>query len=240
MTQHRKTSVSFRDTCLFDIFTTSLLTLQSLRADPSKGASRLCEQGLALALNCLPPAQWEADGSVATALHGQGPKSCCRQPYRFRAMVTCWAGARTFDFVGIFPDDSSDDVGTVQIPNSWRAAVVDPNTLQLFWDLYALLPCPRSTGRGPAHCVDISRRVEGWRAMNEFDLEISALVCKRGLTHRGGINILPTSVLKKDTGGSLGVFILGEARHIHNLVQIPPLRPMPITGQKNEVPPEGG
>eukprot|EP00668_Euglena_longa_P031811 GGOE01041069.1.p1 GENE.GGOE01041069.1~~GGOE01041069.1.p1 ORF type:complete len:1066 (-),score=423.60 GGOE01041069.1:257-3454(-) len=104
LTQHRKTSVSFRDTCLFEIFTTSLLTLQTIRADPTKGTSRLAEQGLALALNCL-----------------------------------------TFDFVGIFPDDSSDDVGTVQIPNSWRSLVVDPKTLQLFWDLYALLPCPRST-----------------------------------------------------------------------------------------------
>jgi exportin-7 len=104
LTQHRKTSVAFRDTCLFDIFTTALLTLQSLRADPSKGATRLGEQGLALALNCL-----------------------------------------TFDFVGIFPDDSSDEVGTVQIPNSWRTVIIDPNTLQLLWDLYAALPPPRST-----------------------------------------------------------------------------------------------
>ena len=104
LTQHRKTSVSFRDACLFDIFTTSLLTLQQIRADPSQGTSRVCEQGLSVALSCL-----------------------------------------TFDFVGIFPDDSSDDVGTVQIPNSWRAVIVDPATLQLFWDLYAILPPPRST-----------------------------------------------------------------------------------------------
>jgi len=104
LAQHRKTSVSFRDTCLFDIFKTSIMMLQMIQANPQAVDAKVCEQALALALCSL-----------------------------------------TFDFVGIFPDESSDEVGTVQIPTTWRSVVLDQNTLQLFWNLYAALPAPRST-----------------------------------------------------------------------------------------------
>ena len=104
LAQHRKTSVSFRDTCLFDIFKTSIMMLQMIQANPQAVDAKVCEQALSLALCSL-----------------------------------------TFDFVGIFPDESSDEVGTVQIPTAWRSVVLDQNTLQLFWNLYAGLPAPRST-----------------------------------------------------------------------------------------------
>ena len=45
-----------------------------------------------------------------------------------------------FDFIGCSPDESSDDHGTVQIPTSWRPAFMDFNTLQMFFDLYRVLP----------------------------------------------------------------------------------------------------
>ncbi|XP_076033625.1 ran-binding protein 16 isoform X1 [Oratosquilla oratoria] len=46
----------------------------------------------------------------------------------------------TFDFIGTSVDESSDDLGTVQIPTSWRPAFLDFSTVQLFFDLYASLP----------------------------------------------------------------------------------------------------
>jgi len=46
----------------------------------------------------------------------------------------------SFDFIGTSPDESSDDLSTVQIPTSWRPAFMDENTLQLFFDLYHSLP----------------------------------------------------------------------------------------------------
>ena len=46
----------------------------------------------------------------------------------------------SFDFIGTSPDESSDDLSTVQIPTSWRPAFLDYNTLQLFFDLYHSLP----------------------------------------------------------------------------------------------------
>ncbi|XP_044573310.1 ran-binding protein 16 isoform X3 [Drosophila ananassae] len=46
----------------------------------------------------------------------------------------------SFDFIGSSTDDSADDMNNVQIPTAWRPAFLDPNTLNLFFDLYHLLP----------------------------------------------------------------------------------------------------
>ncbi|CAG0893046.1 unnamed protein product [Darwinula stevensoni] len=46
----------------------------------------------------------------------------------------------TFDFIGTSIDESSDDLCTVQIPTSWRPAFLSFSTLQLFFDLYSVLP----------------------------------------------------------------------------------------------------
>lgn len=46
----------------------------------------------------------------------------------------------SFDFIGTTPDESSDDLSTVQIPTNWKPAFLDYNTLQLFFDLYCSLP----------------------------------------------------------------------------------------------------
>lgn len=45
-----------------------------------------------------------------------------------------------FDFVGIFPDESTEDVGTIQIPAPWRPLFEESDTIQLFWNLYMQLP----------------------------------------------------------------------------------------------------
>ncbi|XP_043270659.1 exportin-7 isoform X2 [Venturia canescens] len=46
----------------------------------------------------------------------------------------------TFDFIGSSPDESSDDLFTVQIPTNWKPAFLDFSTLKLFFDLYHSLP----------------------------------------------------------------------------------------------------
>lgn len=46
----------------------------------------------------------------------------------------------TYDFIGTSTDESSDDLTTVQMPTQWRPALLDPATLQLFFDLYDALP----------------------------------------------------------------------------------------------------
>lgn len=42
----------------------------------------------------------------------------------------------SFDFVGIFPDESSEDMGTVQMPLPWRPLIQDLSNLELFFQLY--------------------------------------------------------------------------------------------------------
>ncbi|XP_066129351.1 ran-binding protein 17 isoform X2 [Saccopteryx bilineata] len=46
----------------------------------------------------------------------------------------------TFDFIGSSADDSADDLCTVQIPTTWRAIFLEPETLELFFNLYHSLP----------------------------------------------------------------------------------------------------
>lgn len=50
----------------------------------------------------------------------------------------------SFDFIGTNPEESAEDVGTVQVPSSWRAVVQDTATMQLFFDYYLVSEPPRS------------------------------------------------------------------------------------------------
>ncbi|XP_052628196.1 ran-binding protein 17 isoform X2 [Harpia harpyja] len=45
-----------------------------------------------------------------------------------------------FDFIGNSADESADDLCTVQIPTNWRTIFLEPETLDLFFDLYHSLP----------------------------------------------------------------------------------------------------
>ncbi|XP_060088778.1 ran-binding protein 17 isoform X3 [Heteronotia binoei] len=45
-----------------------------------------------------------------------------------------------FDFIGSSADESADDLCTVQIPTNWRSIFLEPETLDLFFDLYHSLP----------------------------------------------------------------------------------------------------
>lgn len=51
----------------------------------------------------------------------------------------------TFDFIGTNPEESSEDVGTVQVPSSWRPIVQDTQTMQLLFDVYNSSEPPRSS-----------------------------------------------------------------------------------------------
>lgn len=42
----------------------------------------------------------------------------------------------SFDFVGIFPDESSEDIATVQMPMNWKPIIQDLKNLNLFFELY--------------------------------------------------------------------------------------------------------
>jgi len=107
LTQHRKTSVSFRDLCLFKVFQLGLTTLKQLQTRAITADHRqeviLGEQALSLTVRCL-----------------------------------------NFDFIGTNPDESTEDVGTIQAPTNWRPVLQDPGTTELLLDFYANTEPPRS------------------------------------------------------------------------------------------------
>jgi len=44
----------------------------------------------------------------------------------------------SFDFIGTNPEESAEDVGTVQVPSSWRPMVQDTTTMTLFFEFYSM------------------------------------------------------------------------------------------------------
>ena len=42
----------------------------------------------------------------------------------------------SYDFIGTTLDEASEEMGTIQVPSSWRAAMQQPQTTQLFFDLH--------------------------------------------------------------------------------------------------------
>ncbi|CAL5227709.1 g10719 [Coccomyxa viridis] len=51
----------------------------------------------------------------------------------------------SYDFVGTCLDESSEDLGTIQVPATWRPIIEDPATLQLFLDFYGASQPPLSS-----------------------------------------------------------------------------------------------
>ena len=50
----------------------------------------------------------------------------------------------SYDFVGTTLDESSEDLGTIQIPSTWRPVLEDASTMQLFFDYYTSTKPPLS------------------------------------------------------------------------------------------------
>jgi len=52
--------------------------------------------------------------------------------------------ALSFDYIGTNPEESQEDIGTVQVPTTWRPLIQDPSTLKLFFSLYESMSPPIS------------------------------------------------------------------------------------------------
>jgi exportin-7 len=51
----------------------------------------------------------------------------------------------SFDFIGTNPEESAEDVGTVQVPSPWRTLLQDTATMELFFECYLQTEPPRSS-----------------------------------------------------------------------------------------------
>ena len=115
LTSHRKTAVSFRDQSLFTAFQTATHCLKEKTA-------------------------LDANGNVSINVSQMDGHSAKVVQMSMQLCVTCLG----FDFIGTNPEDSQEDVGTVQVPSAWRPIVHDCATMQLFFDIYATSEVPTS------------------------------------------------------------------------------------------------
>ena len=152
LTQHRKTSVSFRDVCLFKVFQLGLTTLKQLQTRAICKSFLVCHfcrekrrpnlMRIAFShqarliphyfLNLLRVPKFTAADQRQEGILGE--QALC-------LTVRCL----NFDFIGTNPDESSEDVGTIQAPTSWRTVLQDPATIELLFDFYRNTVPPRSS-----------------------------------------------------------------------------------------------
>ena len=67
-----------------------------------------------------------------------------RFAHHFQSLSLC-VRCLSFDFIGTNPDESSEDVGTIQVPSNWKSVIQDPDTMSLFVFFYTNFEPPRSS-----------------------------------------------------------------------------------------------
>jgi len=128
LTQHRKIACSFRDQALFKVFSIALASLKHLA--PANNNS------ITVTSNDLNSNS--SNGGIMSTQDGQQTKLN-------EAAVQLALACLSFDFVGTCLDESSEDVGTIQIPAAWRPAVEDPSTTSMFFEFYTTSSAPLSS-----------------------------------------------------------------------------------------------
>lgn len=91
----------------------------------------------------------------------------------------------SFDFIGTSADESTDDMTTVQVPTNWRSALLELDSLKLFFDLYQILP-PRISSLALTCLVQITSIRRSIFSNNERIKFLNCLVA-------GAVEILKTS-----------------------------------------------
>lgn len=115
LTQHRKTASSFRDLALLQIFEVALTTLRSIQAGSLAQA-----------------------GGAAGAAADDSPKL---QELALQLALL----SLSYDFIGTTLDEASEELGTIQVPSSWRALMEEGGTMELFFEIYCTTTPPQSS-----------------------------------------------------------------------------------------------
>lgn len=108
LSKNRKISASFRDSALFEIFTSGLNMIKQMSND------KLTFQ----------------DQQKTTLLGG---------------LLSLVRSCLVYDFIGTSFDESTDDIGIVHVPTTWKQTFLDFSFLHLFMDLYLVVPVELSS-----------------------------------------------------------------------------------------------
>lgn len=107
------------------------------------------------------------------------------------AILSLTTQCLSFDFIGTNPEESNEDVGTLQVPSTWRNIVQDVSNLQLFFDIYVVTEPPRSNAALDAIVQLSSVRRSLFSSEGERTVFLQALITnlqvimanKKGLEH---------------------------------------------------------
>lgn len=75
------------------------------------------------------------------AVHGDPEQEKAMGEQALSLVVKCLS----FDFIGTNPDDSSEDVNTIQVPSAWRSVMQDTATMNILIEFYNNTEPPRSS-----------------------------------------------------------------------------------------------
>ena len=77
---------------------------------------------------------------------GAMPASSPAEQQKIReASLSLSLACLAYDFIGTTLDEATEELGTIQVPSSWRPTMEDPSTMALFFDLYASQPSSPSS-----------------------------------------------------------------------------------------------
>jgi exportin-7 len=95
----------------------------------------------------------------------------------------------SYDFIGTNPDESGDDVGTIQLPSSWREAVAAPTTMELLLQLYSSAEPPLSAHAMECVVLLSSVRRSLFRTEGERGQHLNRIMTAIGDVLRGGTGL---------------------------------------------------
>jgi len=144
LSEHRKTAVSFRDNALLKIFQ---LAVQYLRQLHQSGTPQPAVQE-ALVSRASPASPGHGPvpppaGRVSLPGHPSQPAPPLPRPLP-GPQLSLAQGCLSFDFVGTNFDESSEDLGAIQVPSSWRPLLEDLSLMNLLLDIYKRTAPPES------------------------------------------------------------------------------------------------
>jgi exportin-7 len=183
LTQHRKTSVSFRDVALLKVFQLGLTTLKQLQ---SGAIGKLQLRWLRLRLLSfisIPQLSFALLRTIANADNRQQAELGLQS---LSLVVRCL----NFDFIGTNSDESTEDVGTIQAPTAWRGLIADPATMDLLLEFYAKTEPPQSAKAMEALILISSVRRSLFPTDKERAAFLSRLIdgIRKLLLNRTGLN----------------------------------------------------
>jgi exportin-7 len=114
----RKVAVSFRHDALLRLFRVALQGLQSLM---------------------------EGGGGALADTQNPGQNTTSLKPKLREQCVKLTLNCLSYDFVGTSLDESTEDIGTIQVPSSWRELIEEPATTNLLLDVYKRNAPPTSS-----------------------------------------------------------------------------------------------